>query len=93
VIRTVSISRRARKDLSKCPAHIVQNFMAWVGTVQLEGLERARRLPGCHDEQLLGEWRGHRSVRLSRSYRAIYVIGHDESIDFVLVETVTKHEY
>jgi toxin HigB-1 len=93
VIRTVSISRRARKDLNRCPAHIVQSLMAWVGTVQLDGLESIRRLPGYHDEPLLGEWRGHRSVRLSRAYRAIYVIQQDRSIDFVLVETVTKHEY
>ena len=93
MIRTVSISRRAGKDLGKCPAHIVQSFMAWVGAVQLDGLESVRRLPGYHDEPLLGEWKGHRSVRLSRSYRAIYVIRQDRSIEFVLVETVTKHEY
>jgi toxin HigB-1 len=93
VIHAISISRRAKKDLGKCPTHIVQSFMTWVGAVQLEGLERIRRLPGYHDEPLLGEWKGHRSVRLSRSYRAIYVIRHDDSIEFVLVENISKHEY
>lgn len=93
MIHTVCISRRARKDLVKCPAHIMQSFMAWVGAVQLDGLEWVRRLPGYHDEPLLGAWRGHRSVRLSRAYRAVYVVRNDGSVDFVSVETVTKHAY
>ena len=67
--------------------------MAWIGAVQLDGLEQTRRLPGYHDEPLHGEWKGYRSIRLSRSYRAIYTIQDDSSLEFVLVETVTKHEY
>jgi len=67
--------------------------MAWVGAVQLDGLDQTRSLPGYHDEPLHGEWKGHRSIRLNRSYRAIYSIQDDGSLEFVLVETVTKHEY
>lgn len=67
--------------------------MAWVGAVQLDSLEQTRRLPGYHDEPLHGEWQGHRSVRLNRSYRAIYSIQNDGVLEFVLVETVNKHEY
>lgn len=67
--------------------------MAWVGAVQLDGLEETRKLPGYHDEPLHGEWKGYRSIRLSRSYRAIYSIKNDGSLEFALVENVTKHEY
>jgi len=94
VIFSVTLSDRATKDLRKCPQHIVRNLMAWVGAVQLEGLEEVRKLPGYHDEPLRGEWEGHRSIRLSRSYRAIYVILADEEcVQFARVETVNKHEY
>jgi proteic killer suppression protein len=67
--------------------------MAWIGAVQLDGLEHTRRLPGYHDEPLHAEWKGYRSIRLNRSYRAIYSIQDDAFLEFVLVETVTKHEY
>jgi proteic killer suppression protein len=93
VIRTVTLSSRARKDLRRCPAQIVRKLMAWVGSVQLDGLEQTRKLSGYHDEPLHGPWRGHRSVRLSRSYRAIYAIRTDDAIEFVLVETINQHRY
>lgn len=67
--------------------------MAWVGAVQLDGLEQTRRLPGYHDEQLRGEWKGYRSIRLNRFYRATYSIQDDGVLEFVLVETVNKHDY
>ncbi len=34
-----------------------------------------------------------RSIRLSQAYRAIYVIRTDGSVEFALVERVSKHEY
>jgi proteic killer suppression protein len=67
--------------------------MAWVGAVQIDGVAETRKLPGYHDEPLQGEWKGHRSIRLSRSYRAIYLIQNDGVVEFVLVETVNKHQY
>ena len=93
MINTVTLSVGAKKDLRRCPVFIARKLMAWVGAVQLDGLERTRRLPGYHDEPLHGEWKGFRSIRLSRSYRAIYSIQDDGSFEFVLVETVNKHEY
>ena len=50
-----------------------------------------RKVPGYHDEPLRGKRAGQRSVRLSRSYRAIYM----EEMDKVLVKVleVNKHEY
>jgi proteic killer suppression protein len=67
--------------------------MAWVGAVQLDGIQETRRLPGYHDEPLHGEWRGHRSIRLSLAYRAIYTIQSDGVVEFARVETVNKHRY
>jgi proteic killer suppression protein len=93
VIRSVRLSRRAEKDLERVPAHIVLKVQGWVDVVKYEGLERVRRIPGFHDEPLEGIWRGHRSIRLNRAYRAIYRITAEESLELVYVERITKHEY
>jgi DNA-binding transcriptional regulator YiaG len=57
------------------------------------GLEVTRQGPGYHDEPLKGKWVGHRSIRLSKSYRAIYTVRHDGTVEFARVEAVSKHEY
>jgi proteic killer suppression protein len=93
VINAVTLSVRAKKDLRRCPVFIVRKLMAWVGAIQLDGLEQTRRLPGYHDEPLHGNWKGYRSIRLNRSYRAFYRIHDDGFSEFVLVETINKHEY
>lgn len=80
VIRSVRLSRRAEKDLERVPDHIAFKLRGWIDAIEYEGLERVRRIPGYHDEPLEGIWRGHRSIRLSRAYRAIYRITTDESL-------------
>jgi proteic killer suppression protein len=93
VIRRVAIGRTAEKQLRKAPPHITAKLLQWIDLVEEEGLEEARRIPGYHDEALHGTRRGQRSIRLSRSWRAIYVLmvwGHRE---VVRVEEVHKHEY
>ena len=92
MIRRVEITRRAERQLRKVPKHIVRNLMIWVAALELNGLDAVRRLSGYHDEPLKGPRRGQRSIRLSRSYRAIYVI-LDDGVEFVSVEEVNKHEY
>ena len=71
--------------------------MAWVESVEEDGLEMTRRVPGFHDEPLKGQRQGQRSIRLSRQWRAIYVIRADggarEGAHLVSVEEVTPHEY
>jgi proteic killer suppression protein len=47
---------------------------------------------GYHDEPLKGSRAGQRSIRLSRAYRAIYEMKKD-TVEFVSVEEVSKHEY
>jgi proteic killer suppression protein len=92
MIRRVEITKRAEKHLRKVPEHIKMNLMIWVAAVELDGLEEVRQVPGYHDEPLKGDRAGQRSIRLSRSYRAIYEIKKD-IVEFVSVEEVNKHDY
>jgi len=64
-----------------------------VAAVERDGLELTRRIPGYQDEPLHGDRQGQRSIRLSRGYRALYVIRVDQTVEFVSVEEVSKHEY
>ena len=93
MIRRVDLSRLAKKQLKKLPRHIVENLTAWVDDVENRGLEEVRKIPGYHDEPLVGDRLGQRSIRLSRAYRAIYIIKADGEIEFVSVEEVSKHDY
>lgn len=92
MINVVVISRRAMKDLRGVPSYIVDKLETWISAVELESLEEVRRISGYHDEPLKGDRKGQRSIRLSKSYRAIYIIAKDK-IEFVQIEEVSKHEY
>ena len=92
LIRTVEISPRAKKDLRKVPLFIAAKLDTWIDAVERDGLENIRTIPGYHDEPLHGQRRGQRSIRLNRSYRAIYIVLGD-STKLVRIEEVTKHEY
>lgn len=93
VIERVALTRRAQKQLRKVPRHVVVKLQAWVEMVETQSLEEARKIPGFHDEPLSGRRRGQRSIRLSRSYRAIYEIQEDGTSELVSVEEVSKHDY
>jgi proteic killer suppression protein len=93
VIRKVDLSPRAKKDLRSVPTPILKKFRAWVDDVEFNGLEAARKRPGYHDEPLKGDRRGQRSIRLNRSWRAIYELKSDGSVDLVEVQEVNHHEY
>jgi toxin HigB-1 len=92
MIFRVEIAKLAAKQLRKLPRHIVDNLMIWAAAVEQDGLEEVRKVPGYHDEPLKGDRAGQRSIRLSKSYRAIYEIKEDTA-KFVSVEEVSKHEY
>lgn len=93
LIIRVFISRKAEKDLSKAPKYIANKLAGWIESVRTDGLQAVRKVPGYHDEPLGGKRSGQRSIRLSRSYRAIYETKKDEKIEFVSIEEVTKHDY
>ncbi len=93
MIHQVELSKLVKKQLKKMPRHIIENLAAWVDDVESRGLEEVRKIPGYHDEVLRGDRAGQRSIRLSRAYRAIYIVRQHGEIEFVSVEEVSKHEY
>jgi proteic killer suppression protein len=92
VINTVQISKHAEKDLKKAPMPIKKKLFIWIAAVEDRGLEEVRKISGFHDEPLLGERKGQRSIRLNKQWRAIYKILNEE-IEFILIEEVTPHDY
>lgn len=93
LINHVKISALAVKQLRKMPFFIVDKFYLWKRSVEDIGLEKVREIPGYHDEKLIGNRRGYRSIRLNKAYRAIYEVSSDGSVTFVRVFEVNKHEY
>ena len=93
LIRAVRMSRRAQRDLRLAPPHVRRKLKAWIESVSKDGLEDVRKIRGFHDEPLKGKRRGQRSIRLSRSYRAIYKVLSDGTLWFAQLEEVTKHGY
>ena len=61
--------------------------------VTIAGIKNVRKIPGFHDEPLKGDRKGQRSIRLSKSYRAIYRVIKGRAIEIVQVEEINKHEY
>ncbi|MEK2645414.1 hypothetical protein [Bdellovibrio sp. BCCA] len=91
IITTVFVSKFAEKQIRKLPISIKESLRYWVESVQLHGIRYVRTLPGYHDEPLKGNRKGQRSVRLNRSYRAIYLETVD-GIEITVIE-VHKHDY
>ena len=86
-------SKHVQKQLAKLPGYIVDKFRAWAQAVEEEGMGEVRKVSGFHDEPLKGTRTGERSVRLSGSYRAIYVERKTGVIEVAEVMEVSKHEY
>lgn len=83
--------RRAAKHLDALPMEILKRYEKWKDIVRISGPQGLRKIRGFNDESLRGEWKGHRSSRLSNQYRVIYRVERDR----VLVEVVdvTPHDY
>jgi proteic killer suppression protein len=93
MINRVEISGNAENDLRSIPFYLAEKLEAWVGLLRATSVEKARSIPGFHDEPLQGKRFGQRSIRLNHAYRAIYRICHDEVGKFILIEEVNKHDY
>ena len=101
MIRKVRVTKWAQKNLESCPRHIQSKFKWWLELVERIGIEAARLIPGLHDEPLKGNRTGQRSIRLNRSWRAIYVLREDgcaqgcpkRYIEFIEVQEIHKHDY
>lgn len=92
-IHFVELSLKAQKQLRRVPRYIADKLQEWVHAVDQYSLEEVRKRPGYHDEALKGHRAGQRSIRLSRGYRAIYIIKEQKAIEFINVEEVHLHDY
>ena len=89
----VEVTRRAERSLIKAPRPVAVNFFTWKREVEEHGLQEIRKIPGYHDEPLVGKLKGKvRSVRLGRGYRAFYRVT-GSSIKCIVVEEVNNHDY
>ena len=93
MIRRVEITRRAEKQVRRLPVYVGEKLSHWVYLVMEMGLEEVRKIPGFHDEPLVGRRRGMRSIRLSRAYRAMYRVVREGDVETVSIEEVSKHGY
>jgi proteic killer suppression protein len=89
----VTYSKFAEKQMDKVPKYIKEALFLWAATVHKIGIAEARKIKGYHDEPLLGERRGQRSIKLNRSYRAIYEQKDDKELILISVVEVNKHDY
>ena len=83
--------RRLRRRLAKLPEEIQKRYEKWKDIVHLSGPKGLRLIKGFRDEVLRGEWKGHRSSRLSQQYRVIYRVKEQEVV--VMVVDLTAHDY
>lgn len=83
--------RRVVRQIRKLPIEILKRYEKWKDIVAISGPTGLRLIKGFGDEALFGEWKGHRSSRLSQQYRVIYRIEKDRIR--VEVVSVTAHDY
>lgn len=83
--------RRVSRRLQRLPLEIRKRYEKWKDIVSISGPSGLRLIKGFHDENLRGEWAGHRSSRLGNQYRVIYRIEDREIL--VLVVDMTAHDY
>jgi addiction module RelE/StbE family toxin len=83
--------RNLHRSLKKLPEDILKRYEKWKDIVEFSGPAGLKLIRGFNDEALRGEWKGHRSARLSGQYRVIYKL---EKADFlVMVVDLTAHDY
>ena len=83
--------RSVQRRIRKLPKDILKRYEKWKDIVQLSGPKGLGLIRGFNDESLRGEWRGHRSSRLSQQYRVIYSV--EKEAFFVVVVEVSPHDY
>ncbi len=93
MVSRVVLADGLERRLKKVPRHVVLKLLGWVEAVEHEGLENVRRIPGYPDEPLKGDRLGQRSIRLSRGWRAFYVVLENGTVQFARVEEVNHHDY
>jgi addiction module RelE/StbE family toxin len=83
--------RRVVRRILKTPPEVLKRYEKWKDIVAVSGPQGLLRIVGFRDEALRGEWKGHRSSRLSSQYRVIYLA--EEQHVVVKVIDLTAHDY
>lgn len=89
----IVLSDKAIKDLRKIPLPIAKKLRLWILAVAEYGLIEVSKIKGYHDEPLKGDRIGQRSIRLNKSYRAIYKILDNGEAEFIEIREVNNHDY
>ena len=83
--------RNVQRRVRKLPDEILRRYEKWKDIVEISGPQGLRLIRGFHDKSLRGDWKGHRSSRLSDQYRVIYRIERKKL--FMMVIDITAHDY
>jgi len=83
--------RNLQRRIRKIPKTVLKRYEKWKDIVEISGPTGLRQIRGFNDEGLRGDWRGHRSSRLSDQFRVIYKIERKKL--FVMVVELTAHDY
>lgn len=83
--------RKVEKQLEAVPKDILARYEKWLDIAMISGPPGLRAIKGFRDEALSGEWKGHRSSRLSLQYRIIYRVVAVEQLFQVVA--ITPHDY
>lgn len=83
--------KRVARQLNRLPAEILKRYEKWKDIVRISGPPGLRAIRGFNDENLRGEWEGHRSSRLNQQYRVIYRIDNENVL--VQVVRLSAHDY
>jgi proteic killer suppression protein len=90
----IEFTKSAEKEFHKAPKVIKDKVLRWLDSLIEVGwantcLEGGK---GLHDEPLLGNREGQRSIRLNKSWRLIYVLDKGELV-IITVIRISKHDY
>ena len=80
----------SKKEIKSLPRYIHLKLLKWAQDVESIGIKEVRKAKGWHDEPLKGKRNGQRSIRLNRSYRAIYI---EEDNQIIVIIEANKHDY
>ena len=83
--------RRVDRQLDTAPKEVLRRYEKWLDIAMLSGPPGLRAIKGFHDENLSGQWKGHRSSRLGLQYRVIYRVRSSGRL--FQVQSVTAHDY
>ena len=83
--------RRVDRQLKKTPTDVLKRHEKWKDIVTISGPHGLRLIRGFRDESLKGQWKGHRSSRLSQQYRVVYRVESERTL--VEVVSITAQDY